>query len=159
MYGNKENNKENNKEDNKEKNEKDNIIEVVGTLFLKEGKLLLCKPRYKPTYQLVGGKVEDSETIFEAVIRECHEELGDKAKFDENKIEYIMDFIETAASDHNQKIHMHIFKYNGVLEGEIITSEEIEDFIWYNLEKKDKPLSFVLKNKVILFALNEGWIY
>ena len=56
-------------------------MEVVGTMFFKDGKLLIDKPRSKKTFQMIGGKVEKGETIKEAAIRECHEELGKKAFF------------------------------------------------------------------------------
>ena len=50
--------------------------QVVGTLFFKDGKLLIVKPRKRPTFQLVGGSVEYGEEILAAAIRECHEELA-----------------------------------------------------------------------------------
>ena len=83
----------------------DKILEVVGTMFFRNGKLLIDKPRTKPTFQMIGGKVEDGESIRDAAIRECHEELGEKAIFDESKFEFVMDFIETATSDSTKKIH------------------------------------------------------
>ena len=55
----------------------DKILEVVGTMFFRDGKLLIDKPRKKPTLQMIGGKVEDGESIRDAAIRECHEELGE----------------------------------------------------------------------------------
>ena len=69
-------------------------MKVVGTIFLKDNKLLLVKPIRRPTYQMVGGKVEEGETIEEAAIRECHEELGKNAIFDESKFTFLMDFDE-----------------------------------------------------------------
>ena len=51
-------------------------MKVVGTLFIKENKLLLVKPRRRPTYQLPAGKVEEGETKEQALIRECREELN-----------------------------------------------------------------------------------
>ena len=57
------------------------MLNVVGTMFFKDGKLLIDKPRKRPTFQMIGGAVEEGETILEAAIRECHEELGDKAIF------------------------------------------------------------------------------
>ena len=95
------------------------LMEVVGTMFFKNGKLLIDKPRSKKTFQMIGGKVENGETIREAAIRECHEELGEKAIFDEKLLEFVMDFEEIATSDPSKKIHMNIFKYNGELEGEL----------------------------------------
>ena len=54
---------------------KEKIIDVVGTMFFKDGKLLIDKPRKKPTFQMIGGSVEKGETTLQASIRECHEEL------------------------------------------------------------------------------------
>ena len=74
-------------------------MKVVGTMFFENEKLLIDKPRKRPTYQMIGGKVEDGETTLQAAIRECHEELGDEAIFDEEKFELIMEFDEIATSD------------------------------------------------------------
>lgn len=134
------------------------IIDVVGTMFFSDGKLLIDKPR-RPTFQMIGGSVENGETVLQAAIRECHEELGIKAIFDKEKIEFVMDFIETATSDPNLKIHMHIFKYNGILEGELITSDEIESFMWFGLEDDIKLLSNTLKNEILPYAIEKGLIY
>ena len=35
----------------------ENLMEVVGTMFFKNGKILIDKPRSKKTFQMVGGKV------------------------------------------------------------------------------------------------------
>ena len=61
-------------------------MDVVGTMFFEDKKLLIDKPRKRSTYQMIGGKVEKDETPLEAAIRECHEELGNKAVFDEDKL-------------------------------------------------------------------------
>lgn len=136
-----------------------NIIEVVGTMFFKEGKLLIVKPRKRPTFQIVGGHVEKGELPLEAAIRECHEELGEEAIFDENKLEFVMDIVEIATSDPNLKIHMHLFKYNGVLDGELITSEEIGYFLWFGLEDDINMLSITLKNEIVPYAIRNNLIY
>ena len=54
-------------------------MNVVGTMFFKDNKLLIDKPTRRRTYQMIGGRIEDRETPLKAAIRECHEELGDKA--------------------------------------------------------------------------------
>ena len=107
-------------------------MNVVGTMFFKDKKLLIDKPRKRPTYQMIGGKVEEGESPIEAAIRECHEELGSSVIFDSSKIELVMEFDEIATSDGKTPIHFYVFKYNGLLEGEIETSEEIESFKWYD---------------------------
>ena len=135
------------------------IINVVGTMFFKDGKLLIDKPRKRPTFQMIGGSVEKGEKPLEAAIRECREELGDKAIFDEDKFEFIMDFIEIATSDPNLKIHMYIFKYNGELSGELNISDEIEKFMWFGIDDNLDLLSNTLKNEIIPYAIKNGLIY
>ena len=135
------------------------IKKVVGTMFVQNGKLLIDKPRKRPTFQMIGGSVEEGETVREAAIRECHEELGPKAKFDESKIEFVMDFQEIATSDPNLKIHMHIFIYRGNLEGELTTSDEIEQFAWFGKGDDPSILSNTLKNEIIPYCLENGLIH
>ena len=135
------------------------IIDVVGTMFFKDGKLLIDKPINRPTFQMIGGSVEEGELPLQAAIRECHEELGEKAVFDHNNFEYIMDFIETATSNPSIKIHMHIFKYNGILEGELTTSDEIESFMWFGAKDNRNILSNTLKNEILPYALEQELIF
>lgn len=134
------------------------MIQVVGTLFFKDKKLLIDKPRKRNTFQMVGGRVEDNETILDAAIRECKEELGSKAIFDSNKIKFLMEFDEIATSDPTLKIHMNIFIYEGVLEGELSISDEIEKFMWFSRNDDINLLSNTLKNEIIPFAIENGYI-
>ena len=133
-------------------------MEVVGTLFIKDNKLLLVKPRRRPTYQLPAGKVEPNENVLKAAIRECHEELGKNAIFDETKFKFIMDFDEIASSDNMTHIHFHLFIYEGKLEGTLEESEEIEHFIWYETNKGKDMLSNTLKNEVIPYCIENDLI-
>lgn len=136
----------------------ENLIEVVGTMFFRNGKLLIDKPRSKPTFQMIGGKVEKGETSREAAIRECHEELGENAVFDEELIEFVMDFEEIATSDPSKKIHMNIFQYNGELKGELTISEEIESFMWFGINDDRNLLSNTLKNEIVPYCIKNGLI-
>ena len=133
-------------------------MNVVGTMFFKDDKLLIDKPRKRPTYQMIGGKVEDGETPLMAAIRECHEELGQNAIFDENNLELVMEFDEIATSDGVTPIHFYIFKYNGVLTGELSLSEEIENFKWFDSNESMNILSNTLKNEVIPYCLEKKLI-
>lgn len=137
---------------------KNHSIVVVGTMFFNDLRLLIDKPRKRPTYQMIGGRVEDNETPLEAAIRECHEELGDKAIFDNNLIELVMEFDEIATSDGKTPIHFYVFKYNGVLEGELTTSDEIESFKWYQSSDGEEILSNTLKNEVVPYCLEKKLI-
>ena len=133
-------------------------MKVVGTMFFKNNMLLIDKPRKRPTYQMIGGKVESGETPLEAAIRECHEELGNKAIFDNNLFELIMEFDEIATSDGKTAIHFYVFKYNGDLQGELTISEEIEKFKWYTSKDGTEILSNTLKNEVIPYCLKNNLI-
>ena len=133
-------------------------MDVVGTMFFKDKKLLIDKPRKRPTYQMIGGRVEDGETPKEAAIRECHEELGNKAVFNPELIELVMEFDEIATSDGKTPIHFYVYKYNGLLEGELTTSEEIENFMWYGKDDDRDILSNTLKNEVIPYCIENNLI-
>ena len=133
-------------------------MNVVGTMFFKNDSLLIDKPRKRLTYQMIGGKVEEGETPIQAAIRECHEELGNKAVFDEAALELVMEFDEIATSDGVTPIHFYVFKYNGMLEGDLSTSLEIEKFLWYQSNNGTDILSNTLKHKVVPYCLERKLI-
>ena len=133
-------------------------MKVVGTMFFENEKLLIDKPRKRPTYQMIGGKVEEGETTLQAAIRECHEELGDEAIFDEEKFELIMEFDEIATSDGITPIHFYVFTYKGELKGDLNTSEEIERFKWYETKDGNEILSNTLKNEVVPYCKKNNLI-
>ena len=133
-------------------------MQVVGTMFFDDNKLLIDKPRKRPTYQMIGGRVEERETPLEAAIRECHEELGCNAIFDESLFKLVMEFDEIATSDGVTPIHFYVFKYNGILKGNLETSEEIENFLWYDFSMGNDILSNTLKNEVVPYCLSKKLI-
>jgi len=133
-------------------------VNVVGTMFFENKKLLIDKPRKRDTYQMIGGRVEEKESPLEAAIRECHEELGNEAVFDDNLFELVMEFDEIATSDGITPIHFFVFKYNGKLEGKLNTSEEIEGFKWYDSSCNTDILSNTLKNEVVPYCLEHNLI-
>lgn len=134
------------------------MIRVVGTMFFEDEKLLIDKPRKRSTFQMIGGGVDEGESPLEAAIRECHEELGNEAIFDESKFELIMEFDEIATSDGITPIHFYVFRYNGVLRGNLTTSDEIEKFLWYDTSYGDTILSNTLKNEVVPYCLKRKLI-
>lgn len=133
-------------------------MKVVGTMFFKDKKLLIDKPRKRNTYQMIGGRVEEEETPLEAAIRECHEELGEEAIFNPEQIELVMEFDEIATSDGKTPIHFYVFQYKGKLKGKLNTSEEIESFKWYESKEGQEILSNTLKNEVVPYCLKKNLI-
>ena len=69
-----------------------------------------------------------------------------------------MEFDEIATSDGKTPIHFYVFKYNGYLEGKLNTSEEIENFKWYDSNDGEEILSNTLKNEVVPYCLKKGLI-
>ena len=69
-----------------------------------------------------------------------------------------MDFDEIATSDPNLKIHFYVYKYNGELEGNLNTSDEIEKFLWYDTSYGVEILSNTLKNEVVPYCKKEDLI-
>lgn len=58
----------------------DRIVEVAAALIVREGRFLICRrPEHKARgglWEFPGGKTEAGESVFDAVVRECREELG-----------------------------------------------------------------------------------
>ena len=133
-------------------------MNVVGTMFFNDMKILIDKPRKRSTYQMIGGGVDAGETPLEAAIRECHEELGEEAIFDESLFELVMEFDEIATSDGITPIHFYVFFYKGELKGQLQTSDEIESFMWYESSLGDEMLSNTLKNEVVPYCLKKKLI-
>lgn len=107
---------------------------------------------------MIGGKIEEGGSPLEAAIRESHEELGDEAIFEDSLFELIMKFDEIATSDGKTPIHFYVFKYNGELQGELTTSEEIQEFRWYTSKDGVEILSNTLKNEVVPYCLKHNLI-
>ncbi|MCI8546951.1 MAG: NUDIX domain-containing protein [Clostridia bacterium] len=133
-------------------------MNVVGTIFLKNNKILIDKPRKRNTYQMVGGKIEENETPLQAAIRESYEELGKNINLNEKSFEQVMEFDEIATSDGKTPIHFYVFKYKGKLKGELEISQEIEKFLWYDSSLGNEILSNTLKNEVIPYCLKNKLI-
>ena len=97
----------------------------------------------------MGGSLEENETPLDGAFREAREELGNKVNLDKNLFKFLFEFDEKATSDPSMTLHFYIFEYHGILEGELTTSEEIEDFIWYDTSLGENMLSYALKNEII----------
>ena len=132
------------------------MLKVVGTLFIKNRKLLLNKPRKREIFQLIAGKMEQNETPIDAIFRESSEELLTNT-LDKSLFEFLMNFEETASSDPNLKIDYYLFNYKGDLTCQLQTSEEIADFVWYD-STLNIPLSPTLQHIVIPYCLKNNLI-
>lgn len=133
---------------------------AVRVFAIKDDKIMCIRYKdiNKDFFDIPGGKVEDGETPLDAAKRECHEELGSNAIFDETLFELVMEFDEIATSDGKTPIHFYVFKYNGPLDGSLSLSEEIENFMWYESSVGTDILSNTLKNEVVPYCLKNNLI-
>ena len=133
---------------------------AVRVFAIKDDKIMCIRYKdiNKDFFDIPGGKIEDGETPLDAAKRECHEELGNNAIFDETLFELVMEFDEIATSDGKTPIHFYVFKYNGPLDGSLSLSEEIENFMWYESSIGTDILSNTLKNEVVPYCLKNNLI-
>ena len=101
-------------------------ISAHGVFTNPEGKILLLKATYADKrWTLPGGSLDPGETIHEALLRECQEELGIK----EVKILYL------SGVYFHQAFHSHtcIFRCQMSEHSQIVLSEEHSEFGYFDL--------------------------
>lgn len=138
------------------------IQRVVGIAFIKDGELLTCKSlrsSKRGKYTFIGGGVEEGETVLQAAVRECKEEIGNNFNITEDDFEPVMSFIEQAASDPNLLINMNIFLSKKQIDVDLIPNKEVLEFKWYHLNDDDKILSPSIKEHFIPWAIEKGIMY
>ena len=141
----------------------EDLIYVVGTAFIKNGKVLISmsqRSSKKGKYTLVGGGVEKGETFKEAARREIQEEIGNGFDIEETELEEILCFREPALSDPSLTIEMHMMLAKKEINVELIPNEEI---IEYKSEVKVRILVYILLSCFdffidvkILYKMNYG---
>ena len=112
--------------------------------------LLRKNGRYPNTWGLVGGKIEQGETVFQGLIREINEELGGEIK----GAKIIP--IETYTSD-NEKFTYQTYLIK--VDDEFVPglNDEHKGFCWVELEDHPKPLHPGV-HRTIRFQANQNKI-
>jgi 8-oxo-dGTP diphosphatase len=109
-------------------------IRKVGLLFVKDGRVLLCRSRKHPERLILpGGKREPGETSLETLQRELREELGE---VELREPVYLGSYVAPAVASKNatsQKT-VEIELYGGRLSGALTPSSEIEELVWFGPE-------------------------
>jgi len=128
---------------------KSNRKEVVAALLWKEGRFLICqRPIGKARagqWEIVGGKEEEGESLEEALVRECREEIGVTVVVDEPYMAVEYDYPDIP-------VHLTLFQAH-LAEGEPrsmeqnplawITPEELSN---YSFCPADIPIVARMKN-------------
>jgi 8-oxo-dGTP diphosphatase len=102
------------------------MIDKVGLLTIRDGRVLLCrKKRGTPLLILPGGKREEGESSLECLARELREELGDVTAVSPELVG-----VYTHAAADNGKI-VRIELYRAELAGEPRAQSEIGELVWF----------------------------
>lgn len=82
------------------------MVEVAAALIRKDNKFLICqRPAHKGNallWEFVGGKAEKGETLRDALIRECREEL-------DVTVSVVDEFIDVMHQYPDIKVHLTVF--------------------------------------------------
>ena len=129
------------------------MIEVVSMCFKENNKFIIAMPRSsKKTkmYTLIGGKVnKEDKDIYEAIIRECKEELNVDINKEEFKL--ILEFTERAGSDPNFIINMHMFMTNHKIDELPLPNEEVLEYKWFTIGDNEDELCDSIKFHLLPF--------
>ncbi|MEG0220973.1 MAG: NUDIX hydrolase [Clostridia bacterium] len=133
------------------------MVDVVGIAFFKNNSLLISKSHncaHNNKYTLVGGKIEKDESILDAAIRECKEEIGSNFNITKEDFIPILHFKERAASDPNLFINIYILLSTKEIDVPLITSEEILDYKWYTLKDGPDILGDSISKHLLKYAIS-----
>lgn len=129
---------------------------IVGVAFINDNKLLIVKSAKSAKnnlFTLVGGSVEEGESIIEGAIRECHEEVDYNLDIKASDLQFITSYVEPAASDPGLIIKMHIFLSYKKIEDLPNCNPEIIAYKWYKIGD-DENVSSSIKEHFIPYAIN-----
>lgn len=104
------------------------IVTVGALIFDAEDRFLLVKThKWGDRYGIPGGKIEDGETMVEAVVREVKEETG--LDVWDVRFELAQDCIHS--SEFYKPIHMVLLNFTARSEGgAVLLNDEAQDFAW-----------------------------
>lgn len=129
---------------------------IVGIAFINDNKLLIVKSAKSAKdnlFTLVGGGVEEHESILEGAIREIKEEVDYNLEIKEDDLEFITSYVEPAASDPDLIIKMHIFLSHKKVEELPNCNPEIIEYKWYQVGDLEN-VSSSIKEHFIPYAVN-----
>jgi 8-oxo-dGTP diphosphatase len=116
----------------------------AGLLYLKDGRVLLCRKKYTTSLLILpGGTLEHGETAEECLRRECHEELGE---VEVSNLRYLGEYESPAAGQEGKTVKIEL--YAGDLAGMPAPHSEIQDLIWFGPQDDAALLAPSLRNVI-----------
>jgi ADP-ribose pyrophosphatase YjhB (NUDIX family) len=133
------------------------LLFKYGLAVVRDGRLLLCRPRAFSALIMPGGLREGEETAADGIGREVVEELGPDARVRLPTLQRFGVFEDRAAgrSDAMVKIELYV----GEVDGMLVASSEIAELIWFDPIRDDaSELSAIVRNKIIPALQADGII-
>ena len=106
--------------------------DVATAVIVKDGKILICqRPPYKGNalkWEFVGGKVEPGESLEEALVRECREELDVTVSVGDVFYQVVHEYPD---------LTVHLTLFNAVIAKGIPQKLEHNDIRWLTIDEID----------------------
>ena len=112
-----------------------NYVDKLAWIYIKDGKILSTRSRGKDTWYIPGGKREEGERDQQALVREIREELS--VNLVPETIRYFGTF-EAQAHGKPEGTVVRMTCYTGNVTGDIQPAAEIEEYVWFGYEGKEK---------------------
>ena len=107
------------------------MIKCVCLVEETEDQILLVQVRHREKYYFPGGKIDEGETLLEAIQREIEEEL--QLHFSQDDFTYIGKVIGEAYPQPNTLTELNGFKVNRSINwNEVQIDNEVTDIRWFN---------------------------
>jgi 8-oxo-dGTP pyrophosphatase MutT (NUDIX family) len=120
-------------------------IHKAGGVLIRDRHFLVTRSYGKDVFIAPGGKLEDGESIVDALVREMMEELQIVVKSDE--IEELGTFYAQAAGKEGVSLRMDVFIVHNT--SEPVPSSEIEEMKWINSQTVGVKLGSIFEHDVM----------
>ena len=112
------------------------MIKCVCLVEEKENQILLVQVRNRDKYYFPGGKIDEGESLVEALQRELKEEL--RLELAEDELEFIGTIVGEAYPQPNMLTELNGFKVNRAIDwSKVETDHEITDMKWFDINDSE----------------------
>ena len=112
------------------------MIKGVCLVEEKNHQLLLVQVRHRDKYYFPGGKIDEGESLVEALQRELKEEL--RLELAKDELEFIGTIVGEAYPQPNMLTELNGFKVNRAIDwSKVETDHEITDMKWFDINDSE----------------------
>ncbi len=133
-----------------------NHIYKFGLIVIENNRMLLCRPFAYDDLIVPGGIQKEGESYAENLNRQVIEELGKDAHLN-NDLTYLGNFNDRAAGKTERQVEIEL--YLGSVTGTLAPSTEIKELIWFSTSDDEAQLSPVIRNKILPFLIEKGYLH